>query len=103
MKKKKKGWEDERIKVKKISKNEENKKERRENINKMEEKNSFKLVTSKKSRFILPNLLTLIGVCLGISSIKFAIDQNYNTAVIFLIFAAILDMLDGRCVWVKWL
>jgi len=62
----------------------------------MEEKNSFKLVTSKKSRFILPNLLTLIGVCLGISSIKFAIDQNYNIAVIFLIFAAILDMLDGR-------
>ena len=62
----------------------------------MEEKNSFKLVTSKKSRFILPNLLTLIGVCLGISSIKFALDQNYNVAVIFLIFAAILDTLDGR-------
>jgi CDP-diacylglycerol--serine O-phosphatidyltransferase len=62
----------------------------------MEEKNPFKLVTSKKSRFILPNLLTLIGVCLGISSIKFALDQNYSLAVIFLIFAAILDTLDGR-------
>ena len=62
----------------------------------MEEKNPFKLVSSKKSRFILPNLLTLIGVCLGISSIKFALDQNYNLAVIFLIFAAILDTLDGR-------
>ena len=62
----------------------------------MEEKNSFKISASKKSRFILPNLLTLIGVCLGISSIKFAIDQNYNIAVIFLIFAAILDTLDGR-------
>ena len=62
----------------------------------MEEKNPFKIVTSKKSRFILPNLLTLIGVCLGISSIKFALDQNYNLAVIFLIFAAILDTLDGR-------
>ena len=62
----------------------------------MEDKNSFKLTASKKSRFILPNLLTLIGVCLGISSIKFALDQNYNIAVIFLIFAAILDTLDGR-------
>jgi CDP-diacylglycerol--serine O-phosphatidyltransferase len=62
----------------------------------MEEKNPFKLVASKKSRFILPNLLTLIGVCLGISSIKFALDQNYNLAVIFIIFAAILDTLDGR-------
>jgi len=62
----------------------------------MEEKNPFKIVTSKKSKFILPNLLTLIGVCLGISSIKFALDQNYSLAVIFLIFAAILDTLDGR-------
>jgi len=62
----------------------------------MEEKNPFKLVASKKSRFILPNLLTLIGVCLGISSIKFALDQNYSLAVIVLIFAAILDTLDGR-------
>jgi len=62
----------------------------------MEEKNPFKLVASKKTRFILPNLLTLIGVCLGISSIKFALDQNYNLAVIFLIFAALLDTLDGR-------
>ena len=62
----------------------------------MEEKNPFTIVASKKSRFILPNLLTLIGVCLGISSIKFALDQNYNLAVIFLIFAAILDTLDGR-------
>ena len=65
-------------------------------LNKMEEKNPFKLVSSKKSRFILPNLLTLIGVCLGISSIKFALDQNYNLSVIFLILAAILDTLDGR-------
>ena len=65
-------------------------------LNKMEEKDSFKLAASKRSRFILPNLLTLIGVCLGISSIKFALDQNYNLAVIFLILAAILDTLDGR-------
>ena len=62
----------------------------------MEEKNPFKIVASKKTRFILPNLLTLIGVCLGISSIKFALDQNYNLSVIFLTFAAILDTLDGR-------
>jgi CDP-diacylglycerol--serine O-phosphatidyltransferase len=62
----------------------------------MEKKNPFNLVSSKKSRFILPNLLTIIGVCLGISSIKFAIDQNYSLAVIFIVFASILDALDGR-------
>ena len=62
----------------------------------MEKKNPFNLVASKKSRFILPNLLTIIGVCLGISSIKFALDENYSLAVIFLVFASILDALDGR-------
>jgi CDP-diacylglycerol---serine O-phosphatidyltransferase len=62
----------------------------------MEKKNPFNLVSSKKSRFILPNLLTIIGVCLGISSIKFALDENYSLAVIFIVFAAILDALDGR-------
>ena len=62
----------------------------------MEKKNPFNLVSSKKSRFILPNLLTIIGVCLGISSIKFALDENYSLAVILIAFASILDALDGR-------
>ena len=62
----------------------------------MEENKKFKLVTSKKTRYLLPNILTLGGVCLGISSIKFSIDGNYSLAVIFILFAAILDTLDGR-------
>jgi CDP-diacylglycerol--serine O-phosphatidyltransferase len=45
---------------------------------------------------LLPNILTLGGVCLGISSIKFSIDGNYNLAVTLILFAAILDTLDGR-------
>ena len=61
----------------------------------MEEK-KFKLVASKKTRYLLPNILTLGGVCLGISSIKFAFDGNFSLAVIFIILAAILDALDGR-------
>ena len=62
----------------------------------MEEKNKFKLVTSKKTRYLLPNILTLGGVCLGISSIKFSIEGNYSLAVTLILFAAILDALDGR-------
>jgi len=62
----------------------------------MEKKNPFNLVSSKKTRFILPSLLTIIGVCLGISSIKFSLDQNFSLAVIFLVFASLLDALDGR-------
>ena len=62
----------------------------------MEENKKFKLVSSKKTRYLLPNILTLAGVCLGISSIKFSIDGNYSLAVIFIVLAAILDTLDGR-------
>ena len=62
----------------------------------MQDNKKFKLVSSKKTRYLLPNILTLAGVCLGISSIKFAIDGNFSLAVIFILFAAILDALDGR-------
>ena len=62
----------------------------------MEENKKFKLVTSKKTRYLLPNILTLGGVCLGISSIKFSIEGNYSLAVTLILFAAILDALDGR-------
>tara|TARA_Y100001970_G_scaffold285989_1_gene407053 strand:- start:619 stop:1413 length:795 start_codon:yes stop_codon:yes gene_type:complete len=62
----------------------------------MQENKKFKLVTSKRTRYLLPNILTLAGVCLGISSIKFSIDGNFSLAVIFIILAAVLDALDGR-------
>jgi len=62
----------------------------------MEENKKFKLVASKKTRYLLPNILTLGGVCLGISSIKFSIDGNFSLAVTLILFAAILDALDGR-------
>ena len=62
----------------------------------MQKKNKFKVVSVSKSRYILPSVLTLIGVCLGISSIKFSLDLNFKMAVIFITLAAILDALDGR-------
>ncbi len=62
----------------------------------MQEKKTFKIVSTKRSRYLLPSILTLVGVCLGISSIKFSLDQNYSLAVILLLFAALLDGLDGR-------
>ena len=59
-------------------------------------KKKFKIVSVNKTRHILPSVLTLVGVCLGISSIKFALDGNFTFAVLFLVVAAILDALDGR-------
>ena len=61
-------------------------------------KNNLKVVTEKKNnaRVILPNMLTLIGVCIGLSSIRFALDDKFEFAVIAIILAAIIDGLDGR-------
>ena len=59
-------------------------------------KKNFKLVSDKKTRIILPNTLTLIGVCIGLSSIKFALDLKYELAIIAIVFAALIDSLDGR-------
>ena len=62
----------------------------------LENKKEFKLLSKKNPRSLLPNTLTLFGVCLGLSSIKFALDANYALAVVAIGFAAILDTLDGR-------
>ena len=59
-------------------------------------KKNLKLVSDKKTRIILPNTLTLIGVCIGLSSIKFALDLKYELAIIAVVFAALIDGLDGR-------
>ena len=59
-------------------------------------KSKFKIVSDKKTRMILPNAITLIGVCIGLSSIKFAIDGNYKLSIIAILLAAIIDGLDGR-------
>ena len=64
--------------------------------NEIENKKEFKLVQKKTPSSLLPNALTILGVCLGLSSIKFALDFNYAMAVIAIGFAAILDTLDGR-------
>ena len=60
-------------------------------------KNNLKLVAdNKKARMILPNMLTLIGVCIGLTSIRFALDGRFEFAIIAIIFAALIDGLDGR-------
>jgi len=60
-------------------------------------KNNLKIIADKKNtRIILPNMLTLIGVCIGLTSIRFALDEKFEFAIIAIIFAALFDWLDGR-------
>ena len=60
-------------------------------------KNNLKIIAEKKNaRVILPNMLTLIGVCIGLTSIRFALDGKFEFAIIAIFFAALIDGLDGR-------
>jgi len=47
-------------------------------------------------RVALPNLITILGLCLGLSSLKYAFEGDFEKALIFIVLASILDALDGR-------
>ena len=47
-------------------------------------------------RFVVPNLVTLLALCLGLTAIRFASEGQFETAVVAIVSAAILDGLDGR-------
>ena len=47
-------------------------------------------------RYVLPNLVTLLGLALGLTSIRFSIEGRYELAVIAIAAAGVLDGLDGR-------
>ncbi len=45
---------------------------------------------------MLPNLMTLLGLCIGLSAIRLAINGKFGDAVIALAVSAVIDGLDGR-------
>jgi CDP-diacylglycerol---serine O-phosphatidyltransferase len=45
---------------------------------------------------LLPNILTLLAVCAGMTAIRFAWQNKFEPAVIAIIVAAVLDGIDGR-------
>lgn len=47
-------------------------------------------------RFLLPNIITLLALCLGVTAIKLGIEGRYELAVGAVILAVVLDAIDGR-------
>lgn len=45
---------------------------------------------------LLPNMVTLVALCSGLSAIRFAIESEWLIAVSLLLFAGFLDGIDGR-------
>lgn len=44
---------------------------------------------------LLPNLVTLLGMCLGLTAVRYAFAERYELAVGLIILAAMLDGVDG--------
>jgi CDP-diacylglycerol--serine O-phosphatidyltransferase len=56
------------------------------------------LRSAQPFRRLIPNLITLTGLCFGLSAIRFAVsaEPKWEMAVGFIIAAAIIDGMDGR-------
>ena len=50
---------------------------------------------------LVPSSLTLLALCSGVTAIRFGLNDEWATAVTFVIASMILDMLDGRAA--RWL
>lgn len=47
-------------------------------------------------RMLVPNFITLLGLCAGLTSIRMGIEHRYDLALAAIVFAAALDGIDGR-------
>ena len=47
-------------------------------------------------RTLLPNLITLLALCAGLTAIRLAIEAKLELALAAIVFAALLDAIDGR-------
>jgi CDP-diacylglycerol--serine O-phosphatidyltransferase len=45
---------------------------------------------------IVPNLMTLIGLCAGLTSLRFALESRFGAAAVAIVVAGAIDGLDGR-------
>ncbi|WP_339106980.1 CDP-diacylglycerol--serine O-phosphatidyltransferase [Thioclava sp. GXIMD4216] len=44
---------------------------------------------------LIPNLVTISGMCLGLTSIRFTMTGKFETAVILIVLSAVIDGMDG--------
>jgi CDP-diacylglycerol---serine O-phosphatidyltransferase len=47
-------------------------------------------------RALVPNIVTLIGLCVGLTSIRMAIEGRFDIALAAIVIATLLDGVDGR-------
>jgi CDP-diacylglycerol--serine O-phosphatidyltransferase len=47
-------------------------------------------------RAVLPNAVTLLALCVGLTGVRFAISEEWGQAIAAIVIAGILDAMDGR-------
>ena len=47
-------------------------------------------------RYLLPNMITLLALCSGITAIRLGVEGRYELAVAAVMVAVVLDAIDGR-------
>ncbi len=53
-------------------------------------------ITGLSFNKLIPNILTMLALCAGLTSIRFGLDGNWQSAVMSILLAGVLDGLDGR-------
>ena len=62
----------------------------------MARKRRIPRITGLTLNRLIPNVLTLLALCAGLTAVRFAINGQFQHSVIAILLAAILDGLDGR-------
>jgi CDP-diacylglycerol--serine O-phosphatidyltransferase len=53
-------------------------------------------LSSQPLRNLIPNMITILALCTGMTGIRYALDQRWELAVSLILVAAVLDGLDGN-------
>lgn len=52
--------------------------------------------TNSTARYVIPNLITLLAICAGLTAIRFAFESKFSEAVLMVLLAGFCDATDGR-------
>lgn len=61
-----------------------------------ESRRSRRMLREQPISRIFPNLITVAGLCCGLTAIRFAMAERWELSVSFIIAAALIDGMDGR-------
>lgn len=56
-------------------------------------KNKLKEIPFRK---LVPNIVTMLALCSGLTSIRYSVQEDWGKAILFIFLAGLLDGLDGR-------